>query len=352
MTDVAEIILKSRPADATEPESRPEPRWVKESLFLLVAAACLTGYISPPIALAIGIVLALSAGNPFKNTGKIAKFLLQFCVIMLGFTMNLPTVLKAGASGAVFAAATISTTLLLGWLIGKLLRTGKLTSLLISTGTAICGGSAIAAVGSVVDAPDGEMSVAMGTVFTLNAIALVLFPLVGHMLNLSQHQFGIWAGVAIHDISSVFGAAVSYDHSFGPKALLAQQTAMAVKLSRTLWIVPVAITVAAFEHRKHRRADGTSHKKSIQIPWFIGLFVLASVISSYVPHLIHIPGLAHIQYGISFVAKVGLTLTLFLIGAGLSMKTLRAVGWRALVQGVVVWTFISISSLMVIIHMH
>jgi uncharacterized integral membrane protein (TIGR00698 family) len=350
MTNVAEIETSKSPE--MELESRPEPTWMKETLFLLIAAACLTGYISPPIALAIGIVLALAVGNPFTKSGRIAKLLLQFCVVMLGFTMNLPTVLKAGASGAIFAACTISTTLLFGWLIGKLLGTGKLTSLLISTGTAICGGSAIAAVGSVVDAPDGEMSVAMGTVFTLNAVALFLFPLIGHMLKLSQHQFGIWAGVAIHDISSVFGAAVSYDHSFGPKALLSQQTAMAVKLSRALWIVPVALTVAAIEHRKHRQTHGTTHKKAIQIPWFIGLFVLASVISSYVPQMIHIPGLAHIQYGISFIAKVGLTLTLFLIGAGLSMKTLRAVGWRALVQGVLIWAFISISSLMVILHMH
>jgi uncharacterized integral membrane protein (TIGR00698 family) len=335
-------------APITRDTSRPEPTWVKEIIFVVAAAACLTKWISPPIALAIGIVLALSVGNPFKKTGKAAKLLLQFCVVMLGFTMDLPTVLKAGASGALFAVATITTTLLLGWLIGKWLKTGKLTSLLISTGTAICGGSAIAAVGSVMDAPEGEMTVAMGTVFTLNAVALFIFPMIGHALHLSQHQFGIWAGVAIHDISSVFGAAASYDRSFGPKALLSQQTAMAVKLSRALWIVPLSLGIAAIEHRKHRKAQNDGPKKRIQIPWFIGLFVLASLVMS---SLTKTPTVLDLKSGLSVISTEGLKLTLFLIGMGLSMKTLRAVGWRALVQGVAVWAFISVASLLVIMHM-
>jgi uncharacterized integral membrane protein (TIGR00698 family) len=298
-------------------------------------------------------VLALSVGNPFKKTGKVAKLLLQACVVMLGFTMFLPTVLKAGASGAIFAVATISTTLLLGWLVGKLLGTGRLTSLLISTGTAICGGSAIAAIGSVLDAPEGEMTVAMGTVFTLNAVALFIFPIIGHMLHMTQYQFGVWAGVAIHDVSSVVGAASSFDNALGAKAALAHgvtalQTATAVKLSRALWIVPLALAIAAIEHRKHRGPEHASQKRKIQIPWFIGMFILASLIVSYMPKS---AALTSAENGISVIAKEGLKLTLFLIGAGLSMKTLRAVGWRALVQGVAVWAFISVASLLVIMHM-
>lgn len=321
-------------------------------LFVIVGAICLTGLISAGEALAIGIALALVIGNPFAKSGKFAKILLQASVVLLGFTMDLRALLTAGANGAIFALITITTTLFLGWYLGRMLKTGRLTSLLISTGTAICGGSAIAAVGSVVDAPDSEMTVAIGTVFTLNAIALFIFPSLGHMLHMTQHQFGIWSGVAIHDISSVVGAASMYDAAFRHSAV-ALQTATAVKLSRTLWIVPVALAVAAIEHRRlaaqHTATSQThehSPKKKLQIPWFIALFVLASVSRSF------LPGVAEHSSPLAFSAKAGMTLTLFLIGAGLSMPTLRAVGWRALVQGVLIWIFISVGSLVAVMHMH
>ncbi|HEY1685370.1 MAG TPA: putative sulfate exporter family transporter [Tepidisphaeraceae bacterium] len=327
------------------PSERDLAKLVKQVLFVIVGVVCLKCWISAGTALAIGVALALSIGNPFAKSGKFAKLLLQASVVLLGFTMDLRSLLTAGASGAIFALITISTTLALGWYLGKLLKTGRLTSLLISTGTAICGGSAIAAVGSVVGAPDSEMTVAIGTVFTLNAIALFIFPDIGHALHLTQHQFGIWSGVAIHDISSVVGAASMY-------GVISLQTATAVKLSRTLWIVPVALAAAALEQRRHaaNKADGESQakagKKKLQIPWFIALFVLASVSRSF------IPAVAESSKPLEFAAKAGMTLTLFLIGAGLSMKTLRSVGWRALVQGVAIWVFISVGSLLAIMHMH
>ncbi len=203
-------------------------------VFLLAAALCLTPWGSPPIALALGIALALLISNPFgKEAKKLSGPLLRIAVVLLGFTMDLKVVLNAGANGAVFAAVTIVSTLTLGWALGRALKIAPRTSTLISTGTAICGGSAIAAVGAVLGAAEGEMSVALGAVFMLNAVALYLFPFIGHALNLSEQQFGTWAGVAIHDISSVVGAATVY----GPGALA---TATAVKLSRALWIVPLA----------------------------------------------------------------------------------------------------------------
>lgn len=282
-----------------------------------------------------------------KAGHKVSKWLLQACVVLLGFGMNLPMVLRAGASGALFAAATITVTLLLGYALAKVLGINGRTSTLISAGTAICGGSAIAAVGSVIDAEEGDMTVAMGVVFLLNGAALYLFPILGHALHLSNRQFGTWAGVAIHDVSSVVGAA----SRFGIDAL---QTATAVKLSRALWIVPLTLAIASSQTRRRpaltnatfgfdARAQATPCK--VQVPWFIGLFLLASVCRSYVP------GVATAAPALSRVATTGLTLTLFLIGSGLSVATLKAVGWRALAQGAALWTFVSVVSLLVILHL-
>lgn len=321
----------------------------KKLLYLAVAGLCLTPWISPPIALAVGAVLAITVANPFgKKLHGLSKWLLQGCVILLGFGMNLPVVLKAGASGALFAAATIALTLLLGWLLGKLLKISPRTSTLISAGTAICGGSAIAAVGSAIGAEEGDMTVAMGTIFLLNGAALYLFPVLGHALHLTDHQFGIWAGVAIHDVSSVVGAASRF-------SLDAMETATAVKLSRALWIVPVTLAIAYQNSRQTRKvaltnatfgfdAAAQTTPGKIQIPWFIGLFLLASLCRSFVP------GVATVAPILSHTATAGLTLTLFLIGTGLSMDTLRAVGWKALVQGIALWIFISTLSLLVILH--
>ncbi len=292
---------------------------------------------SPATALALGMVLAIAIGNPWSGTTSVvARYTLQASVVLLGFAMNLHMVLAVGARGALFAAGTIGGTLVLGWLVGRFLKIERRTSLLISAGTAICGGSAIAAVGSSIEASEAEMSVAMGTVFMLNAVALYLFPWLGHRLALSPGQFGTWAGVAIHDISSVVGAAMIY----GGGALI---TATAVKLSRALWIVPMTIVVA----KRHRRAVGgttsTTRWRS-PVPWFIVLFVLASVARTW------LPGVAKAAPVLQGAAEKGLTAALFLIGCGLSLAALKRVGWRPLLQGLLLWGAISSVSLWVILH--
>ena len=334
-------VLNPNTSTPTRPSGQ---RWAlslgaRQTLFFGAAAFCLTPWASPPIALTLGAVLALTHENPFANLGKaLSGRLLQVCVVFLGFGMDLPVVLKAGANGAGFAALTIAATLALGWWLGKILGILPKTSALISAGTAICGGSAIAAVGSVIGVAEGEITVAMGTVFILNAVALYLFPWLGHTLHLSQAQFGTWAGVAIHDISSVVGAASHY-------GLSALQTATAVKLSRALWIIPVAFGAAyAFRSDTGDGSTAPAEKPKVAVPWFVGFFLLASVLRSYVP------GVAHVAPALSQAATVGLTLTLFLIGAGLSARVLRAVGWRPLLQGVVLWVFISVASLGIIMR--
>jgi uncharacterized integral membrane protein (TIGR00698 family) len=310
---------------------------VRQALFIAAAAFCLTPWISPPLALALGAILALTLENPFAHLGKnVSARLLQVCVVFLGFGMDLPVVLRAGLEGAGFAAVTIATTLGLGWILGKQLGINRKVSALISAGTAICGGSAIAAVGSVIAVGESEISVAMGTIFVLNAAALYAFPVIGHALGLSQVEFGAWAGIAIHDISSVVGASARY-------GLDALQTATAVKLSRALWIIPVSLAAAAiFQPREARRQTATHRQHKVQVPWFIGLFLLASVARSFVP------GMSGIAPTLGHVTTTGLTLTLFLIGAGLSTKTLLAVGCQPLLQGVLLWLFISVVSLIVI----
>jgi len=312
------------------------PAWPVQLLFGVLALLCLTPWASPPLALGAGMALALTLGNPFHDLSKYAsKWLLQGCVVLLGFGMNLAIVLKAGANGAAFASGSIGFTFMLGyWLRGRLGINAK-TSALISAGTAICGGSAIAAVGSVVGALEGEMTVAMGTVFVLNAVALFVFPPIGHALGLTQTQFGTWSGVALHDVSSVVGAASHY----GASAL---ETATAVKLSRALWIIPVSLA-AAFAFRKNAGAGQAPGK--VQVPWFIGLFLLASVVRTL------LPGVALLAPIVTHEATVGLTVTLFLIGAGLSRTMLRSVGWKPLAQGVLLWLCISAGSLWVVLRL-
>jgi uncharacterized integral membrane protein (TIGR00698 family) len=313
-----------------------------------IVVVVLIVWATPPVALLAGMGFALFAGNPLGKHGhKVAKRLLQACVVMLGFGMNLPVILRAGWDGSLFAGATIATTLLLGYGLGRWLNLNRNTTALISAGTAICGGSAIAAVGSVLVVAEGEIAVALGTVFLLNAVALYLFPLVGHALHLSPHQFGVWAGVAIHDISSVVGAAMV----FGGDAL---ETATAVKLSRTLWIIPVTLGLAIALGRKARPEAGggapselpAPRKRRVEIPWFIGLFLLASLARSYWPVV------AEWSAQISHLARVGLTAVLFLIGASLSLRTLRAVGWKAAGLGLALWVFISTASLAVVLYRH
>lgn len=307
---------------------------------LVAAAVGLLLWASPPTALAAGILFTLVIGHPFAHWNhKVTKWLLQTCVVLLGFGMNLPVVLHLGLNGSLFAAVTIGATLLLGHWLGGRLALDKKTTALISVGTAICGGSAIAAVSSVIAASEAEIAVSIGTIFLLNAVALYLFPAAGHWLHLSQAQFGLWAGVAIHDISSVVGAGLSY----GSDALA---TATAVKLSRTLWIVPLTLAIAIARGRKAKAsgADQAPHAKKVRIaiPWFIGFFLLASLLRSY------LPAMAMWSPEISAIARRGMILVLFLVGTSLSIRALRVVGWRTVAVGLALWIFISVTSLLAI----
>lgn len=303
--------------------------WQKIVFFILIAF-CLTPFASPPIALALGLIMALTVGNAFpEQTRKSTKILLQASVVLLGFGMNLTAVLEAGKDGILFTIATIFGTLILGFLVGKLLKVSEKTSALISSGTAICGGSAIAAVAPAINADSEEISVSSGTVFILNSIALFVFPVIGHALDLSQNQFGIWAAIAIHDTSSVVGAATKYGAE-------AAQIATTVKLARALWIAPVALLFSYL----YRDKNGEKHAK-IAVPYFIFFFLLATIIRTYAPE--NIPN-AVFDWLVA-IAKIGLTVTLSLIGASLSRETLRKVGAKPLIQGVVLWLVISLVSL-------
>lgn len=302
----------------------------RELIFIIAVVACLTPFISPPVALFMGLVIAQCIGHPFLHiNSKATHVLLQLSVIGLGFGMNVQSAMEAGRQGILFTVVSITGTLLVGYLIGRWFNIDKKTSYLISAGTAICGGSAIAAVAPVVKAEEKQMSVALGTVFILNSVALFIFPTVGHYLNLSQTQFGLWCALAIHDTSSVVGAASKY----GPHAL---EVATTVKLARALWIIPVAL-ISAFVFK--------NPSKKISVPYFIVLFILAMVANTYwsaarlaSPYIVG-------------AAKAGLTLTLFLIGAGLSRKVLAVVGFKPLIQGVVLWAGISITALWAVISL-
>lgn len=302
---------------------------------LVAVAFCLTPYASPGIALALGLVLALLVGNPYPGiTKKISKPLLQVSVVLLGFGMNLYAIAAAASQGFLLALATIILTFLLGALLRRALSLPRSTATLLSAGTAICGGSAIAAVAIAIGAAEAEISVAMGTVFLLNAVALYSFPILGHSLALSQVQFGTWSGIAIHDVSSVVGAASAY-------GLEALQTATAVKLSRTLWIVPVAL-IAGMMLRPTTRHSGTASPTRLHIPWFIGLFVLASVTGTFLV-MVH-----QAAPFLQMAGKAGMTLTLLLIGMSLSRAALKAVGFRPIILGLTLWLVISVVSLMAI----
>ena len=300
----------------------------RELIFLLAFVFCLSPLISPPIALLMGLVIAQFIGHPYLHLNhKATHVLLQVSVVGLGFGMNVTSALKAGSQGVLFTVISIIGTLLIGFFVGKFLKLEKKTSFLIATGTAICGGSAIAAISPVIKAEEKQISVALGTIFILNSIALVLFPVIGHALNLSQTQFGLWCAIAIHDTSSVVGAASKY----GAKAL---EIATTVKLARALWIIPVAfLSTLIFKNKGGK----------IKIPYFIGLFILAMIINTYVPLV------QQYSYYLTAVAKAGLTLTLFLIGCGLSRKVLQSVGLKPLVQGIVLWVIISAASLWAVI---
>ncbi|WP_242582587.1 YeiH family protein [Hymenobacter telluris] len=290
---------------------------------------CLTPWASPPVALALGLLLAQTVGNPFASHIKsLTPKLLQFSVIGLGFGMNAHVAVQAGQQGLLFTVASIGGTLLLGYFVGRWLGLSRHVVYLISCGTAICGGSAIAAVGPVLRANDEAMSVSLATVFVLNVIALFTFPPIGHALHLTQHQFGLWCAIAIHDTSSVVGAAAAY----GNEAL---QVATTVKLARALWIIPVSVGSALLFKQKGMK---------IKIPYFILGFVGAMLVNTFVPAA---KPLGPVLVGL---AKIGLTVTLFFIGAALSGRVLKSVGSRPYVLGVVLWIVVSAGSLYVILR--
>jgi uncharacterized integral membrane protein (TIGR00698 family) len=297
------------------------------TLFFVGIIVSASGLIDPPLALAAGLIFGLTTVHEFHGESRqLSRFLLQAAVVCLGFGMNLQEVLRAGKSGFVYTAISISLTLGLGLLLGIMLRVGKNQSFLISIGTAICGGSAIAAMGPVLMANDEEMGVSLGTVFVLNSVALLLFPFIGHLVHFTQTQFGLWAALSIHDTSSVVGAGAKY----GPTALAVGTT---VKLTRALWIVPLTIAVAMVKKSKTK----------IRWPWFILYFCFAAALATYLPH--YVPASVGLLAGLARLGRAALTTVLFLIGTGITRNTLKEVGMRPLVQGLALWIVVASVSL-------
>ena len=286
----------------------------------------LAAWVTPPVVLFIGLVFALLCGQAYPTFNKnVSKKLLQYSVIGLGFGMNLQASLASGKEGMLFTIISVVGTLLIGMLIGcKVLKLNRNTSYLISSGTAICGGSAIAAVGPIIKAKDTDMSMALATVFILNAIGLFLFPILGHWLGLSQQEFGTWAAIAIHDTSSVVGAGAAY----GEEAL---QVATTIKLTRALWIIPLALVTSVIF-----RSEG----KKISIPWFILFFIATMLINTY-----FLTDHQEVSQFIAGIARKGLIITMFFIGASLSVDVIKSVGIRPLLQGILLWIIISVASL-------
>lgn len=301
---------------------------INRPLFFIGIAVCLFPFISPAIALFMGLLLGFTVSNPYiKQSSKVSKYLLQFAVVGLGFGMNLFESLQSGKEGMLFTVVSVVGVLALGYWLGRHMLIDSKTTYLISSGTAICGGSAIAAVAPILNASPNQMSVSLGTIFILNAVALFIFPPIGHLLELTQEQFGLWAAIAIHDTSSVVGAGAAY----GDKAL---GVATMVKLTRALWIIPLSIATTFFFKQKDAK---------VKIPWFIFFFILAMVLNT----IFNLPD--KLTSFIVMLSKKGMTITLFLIGSGLSLKVLKSVGMRPLVLGVSLWMFIGIISLIAIL---
>lgn len=301
---------------------------VHQALFILLAVVCLLPWISAPIALLIGILFT----NIFRNTtvkskSSLVKRLLQISIIGLGFGMNINNALEVGKEGLLLTIFTLTFVFLLGWGLSKIFGLDKKIAYLISSGTAICGGSAIAAVAPLIKANEKEISIAIGTVFVLNAVALFAFPVIGHLLELTQHDFGIWSAIAIHDTSSVVGAASQY----GEEAL---EIATTVKLSRALWIIPLSILTAIIFRQS---------EKGIKFPYFILLFIVAMLISSWLPQF------AEVYSWISYIAKRLLVLTLFLVGTQLTLETIKTAGIKSILFGSILWIAVSVVSLVVIL---
>ena len=323
--------------DTHEVGVRRPNKWVSpQTLFFVGLLLAGSGVVSPPVALVGGVAFGMTVEHPLrKESSALAKVLLQASVVLLGFGIDLHEVVRVGKSGFAYTAVSIVAAMALGLLLGRVLHVKGRASYLIAAGTAICGGSAIAAIAPITGADDEEISVAMGTVFLLNSIALLLFPAIGWAMHLSQSQFGLWAALAIHDTSSVVGASAKY----GAEALRIGTT---VKLARALWIVPVSLITAAVVRRQRAARGEAATGAKLAMPWFIGYFCVASVLSTYVIRF------APTYAVMNHLGKLGLTATLFLIGTSLSRKMLRQVGVRPLIQGVALWAVLGSVSLLAI----
>lgn len=299
------------------------------ALILLPLKTLIGWQIDAPVALLLGLIFAFTLKNPCpKFNKKTSKYLLQAAVVCLGFNMNLEQSLKSGADGMMFTVVSVIGVMVLGVLFGYYMHLNRKTAYLVSSGTAICGGSAIAAVGPVVKADENEMAVSLGVIFILNAVALFIFPPLGHMFDMSQTQFGTWAAIAIHDTSSVAGAGETY-------GAVAYETAILIKLTRALWIIPLALaTMFIFRDKSSK----------ISIPWFIFMFIAAMLVNSYVA----LPG--WFTDTMVWIAKRGMVVTLFMIGASLSLKTVKSVGIKPLLLAILLWVIIGISSLFVVLE--
>lgn len=306
--------------------------------------------ISAPVALFVGLIFALVFGIPCpKFNKKLSKYLLQASVVGLGFGMNLEKSLQSGAEGMIFTVVSVITVMVAGVLLGRWMRIDSKTSYLISSGTAICGGSAIAAVGGVLNAKENEMAVSLGVIFILNAIALFIFPPMGHWLGLTQHQFGTWAAIAIHDTSSVVGAGAAFDQMYYPGSSEACDLATLIKCTRALWIIPLAFFTMWFctKSKSLSSVEDGGKKGKVSIPWFIFLFVLAMIFNTYVAT----DSLRPLYDVLVVIAKQCLIAVLFAIGAGLSLKVVKQVGVRPLVQAVLLWIIIGVGSLAAILYL-
>ncbi|MGD9689315.1 MAG: YeiH family protein [Phycisphaerales bacterium] len=337
---------------------------MRRAVFIIAVLFCLSPTASAPIALALGLILALlnlTAWEPLAK--RSSRLLIQVSIVLLGFSIDLHEVVRAGATGMLFAAGTIAGSFALGALVGRWLKIDAKLTTLLSSGTAICGGSAIAATGAVIRASDAQMSVALAAVFLLNAVALYLFPPIGHALSLSQTQFGAWAAIGIHDMSSVVGAGRMY----GDEALA---TATVIKLARVLWIVPVGLLAGWIVRRAERRAATAGTTDPAQpaspaaprslpamlgalVPWFIVLFLAASLARTALPSIAAArfdlswgdQGVASPADLLKTIAKQLMVLALFLIGSGLSRKALAEVGWRPFALGIILWVSLSTAAL-------
>lgn len=295
-------------------------------LFIILAALCFSPVVSPPIALFLGIIFINIFGQVF-NADKIIKIVLQVSIVGLGFGINLKQALQAGSEGFLFTVFSITLIVVLGIVLGYIFRIDKIITQLISFGTAICGGSAIAAIAPILKADGKQTSVSLGIIFLLNALALFIFPEIGQYFHLSQNQFGIWSAIAIHDTSSVVGAASKYGHE-------ALQTATTVKLARALWIIPISFMLSFLN-----KSGG-----KVKIPYFIGFFILAILVNSYFPAIKEVT-----NYVVDF-SKSSLKVALFLIGTGLSFQNLKNIGIKPLLLGIILWVVISVISLFAVLE--